>query len=168
MKISATTLGETGGDLFSMTLKLGYALTSVVLLSAFVVVLVAQLRAKRYHPALYWAVILATSTAGTTMSDMVDRTLGLGYVRGSALLLTLLLIVLGVWRISTGTIAVSDVQSRKSETFYWLAILVSKHTRNCVTRFLLDLFRAGFRAQRGADRIGDRRHRVAALLHVVL
>jgi uncharacterized membrane-anchored protein len=96
-----------------------------VLLSLFVIVLVAQLRAKRYHPTLYWAVILATSTAGTTMSDMMDRTLGLGYVRGSALLLTLLLIVLAVWRISTGTIAVSEVQSRKSETFYWLAILVS-------------------------------------------
>ena len=125
MKISATTLGETAGDMFSMTLKLGYAITSIVLVSCFVVVLIAQLRAKRYHPPLYWGVILATSTAGTTMSDMMDRTLGLGYVRGSAVLVTLLLIVLAVWRLSTGTIAVSEVQSRKSETFYWLAILVS-------------------------------------------
>ena len=125
MKISATTLGETAGDMFSMTFKLGYALTSIVLVSAFVVVLIAQLRSKRYHPPLYWGVILATSTAGTTMSDMMDRTLGLGYVRGSAVLVTLLLIVLAIWRFSTGTIAVSDVQSRKSETFYWMAILVS-------------------------------------------
>ncbi len=83
MKIAATTLGETAGDLFSMTMNVGYLVSSLVLLSVFVVLLIAQLAASRYHPFLYWSVILATSTAGTTMSDFMDRSLGLGYTRGS-------------------------------------------------------------------------------------
>src|SRR5512139_1496822 len=94
MKICATTLGETAGDLLSMTLNLGYAISSVVLIGLFLVSLVAQLRSSRFHPALYWTVILSTSTAGTTMSDFMDRTLGLGYAKGSLVLVACLSAVL--------------------------------------------------------------------------
>ncbi len=92
MKICATTLGETAGDLLSMTLNVGYAMSSLILIGLFLASLAGQLRTERYHPALYWTVILTTSTAGTTMSDFMDRTLGLGYATGSALLVTLLLL----------------------------------------------------------------------------
>src|SRR5689334_13011957 len=94
MKICATTLGETAGDLLSMTLDVGYAWSSVILLSVFVVTLVAQLASEAFHPWLYWAVILSTSTAGTTISDFMDRTLGLGYATGTAILATTLVLLL--------------------------------------------------------------------------
>ena len=145
MKIAATTLGETAGDLFSMTLHVGYAVTSVVLLALFLVILTAQLRARRFHPFLYWGVILATSTVGTTMSDFMDRTLGLGYARGAAILLALLLLVLASWRWSTGTLAVTDVQSRKAEAFYWAAILVSNTLGTALGDFLADSSGLGFK-----------------------
>ena len=96
MKISATTLGETAGDLFSMTLKIGYAVSSLILIGLFFVALAGQLRAKHFHPYLYWTVIAATSTAGTTMSDYMDRSLHFGYAKGSAILVALLLITLVV------------------------------------------------------------------------
>src|SRR5579862_7108863 len=114
MKIAATTLGETAGDLLSMTWKVGYARSSLTLVAAFVVVLVLQLLSRRYHPLLYWTVILATSTAGTTMSDFMDRTLGLGYAKGAALLITLLLCVFAAWRLSTGSLSVDHVRTRKA------------------------------------------------------
>jgi uncharacterized membrane-anchored protein/RimJ/RimL family protein N-acetyltransferase len=145
MKIAATTLGETAGDLFSMTLHIGYAVTSVILLVLFLVILTAQLRARRFHPFLYWGVILATSTVGTTMSDFMDRTLGLGYTRGAAMLLVLLLVVLAVWRWSTGTLAVTDVQSRKAEAFYWAAILVSNTLGTALGDFLANSSGLGFK-----------------------
>src|ERR1700722_13487102 len=91
MKICATTLGETGGDLLSMTLNVGYAISSLILIGFFLATLVAQLIAKSYHPLLYWTVILSTSTAGTTMSDYMDRSLGLGYMNGSLILISILL-----------------------------------------------------------------------------
>lgn len=145
MKIAATTLGETAGDLFSMTLHLGYAVTSVVLLALFLVALTAQLRARQFHPFLYWTVILATSTVGTTMSDFMDRTLGLGYAKGAGILLCLLLTVLAVWRWSTGTLAVTDVRSRKAEAFYWMAILVSNTLGTALGDFLADSTGLGFK-----------------------
>lgn len=144
MKICATTLGETAGDLFSMTLHVGYAVTSLVLLALFLLVLALQLRARRYIPALYWGVILATSTAGTTMSDFMDRTLGLGYLRGSLLLVALLLGTLALWRWSTGTLSVSDVASRKAELFYWTAILFSNTLGTALGDFLADSSGLGF------------------------
>jgi uncharacterized membrane-anchored protein len=144
MKIAATTLGETGGDLVSMTLNVGYAVTSVILLGAFAVVLVAQLGAERYHPFLYWSVILATSTAGTTMSDFMDRTLGLGYARGSLILVSLLVGILIVWRLSTGSLSVTRVRSRKAESFYWAAILVSNTLGTALGDFLADSSGLGF------------------------
>lgn len=144
MKIAATTLGETGGDLLSMTLNVGYGVSTLILISAFGVVLLAQLTASRFHPALYWSVILATSTAGTTMSDFMDRSLGLGYARGSAILLISLIAVLWIWRMSTGTLSVTNVRSRKAETFYWGAILISNTLGTALGDFLADTSGLGF------------------------
>ena len=125
MKICATTLGETAGDLLSMTLHVGYGISSLILISVFALTLAAQLAARGFHPALYWLVILSTSTAGTTISDFMDRTLALGYATGSAILLGTLMLVLALWRICVGTISVRNITSRTAEVFYWAAILVS-------------------------------------------
>jgi len=144
MKIAATTLGETAGDLLSMTLKVGYAQSSLILVSGFLLSLVAQLLSKRYYPALYWTVILSTSTAGTTMSDYMDRTLGLGYTQGAALLITVLLCIFATWRWTTGTLSVDDVKTRKAELFYWLAILFSNTLGTALGDFLADSSGLGF------------------------
>lgn len=144
MKISATTLGETAGDLLSMTLNVGYATSSLILVSGFFVSLVAQLLSKRYHPALYWTVILSTSTAGTTMSDYMDRTLSLGYTKGTAVLVTILLCVFAAWRWTTGTLAVDHVRTRKAELFYWIAILFSNTLGTALGDFLADSSGLGF------------------------
>jgi uncharacterized membrane-anchored protein len=124
-KILATTVGETGGDALSMTLRLGYAVSSLVFLAFFCVTAAAQVSSRRYHPVLYWAVVVATTTVGTTTSDYLDRTLGLGYVTSSLALLGLVVAVLAVWRLAAGAIAVDRVSSRRDELFYWLTILVS-------------------------------------------
>jgi len=97
MKICATTLGETAGDLLSMTLNVGYAVSSMILISVFVLTLLTQLFSKTYNPVLYWLVILSTSTAGTTMSDFMDRTLGLGYATGSLILVSILVAIFALW-----------------------------------------------------------------------
>ncbi len=144
MKIAATTLGETAGDLLSMTMKVGYAASSVVLLGAFLVSLVVQLLATRHVPALYWTVILTTSTAGTTLSDYMDRTLGLGYATGSAILVTALACVFAVWRSTTGSLSVQDVTTRRAEVFYWLAILCSNTLGTALGDFLADSSGLGF------------------------
>lgn len=144
MKIAATTLGETAGDLLSMTLAVGYAVSSMILLGLFVLTLLGQLAARRYHPALYWSVILATSTAGTTMSDFMDRSLGLGYAKGSALLVTLLSTVLFVWRRTQGSLAVDRAMSRPAELFYWSAILLSNTLGTALGDFLADDSGLGF------------------------
>lgn len=144
MKIAATTLGETAGDLFSMTLNVGYAVSSLVLLSIFLVTLVAQLRARRFHPALYWAVILATSTAGTTMSDWMDRTLGLGYATGSLILIFCLVSTLIVWRSFEKTLSVENIATPRAETFYWIAILFSNTLGTAAGDFLADDTGLGF------------------------
>ncbi len=116
MKICATTLGETAGDLLSMTLNVGYAVSSAVLMGLFLIALFAQLKSKKFHPFLYWAVILATSTAGTTMSDYMDRTLELGYAKGSLILITCLVTVLAVWRYSEKTLSVDNIQTTVRRT----------------------------------------------------
>ena len=144
MKICATTLGETAGDLVSMTLNIGYAVSSVVLLGLFFVSQVAQLSAKKFHPVLFWLVILTTSTAGTTMSDYMDRTLGLGYARGSLLLIGCLLTTLVAWRFSEKTISVDKVQTTKAEVFYWTAILFSNTLGTALGDFLADTSGLGF------------------------
>jgi uncharacterized membrane-anchored protein len=144
MKIAATTLGETAGDLLSMTLKVGYALSSLILISAFLVTVVAQLRARKYYPALYWAVILSTSTAGTTMSDYMDRTLGLGYARGSLLLVTILGAIFALWRYSGHSFSVQNIRSFRVELLYWTAILFSNTLGTALGDFLADDSGLGF------------------------
>jgi len=144
MKIAATTLGETAGDLFSMTLNIGYAVSSVFLLGIFLVTLFAQLNAKKFHPLLYWAVILSTSTAGTTMSDYMDRTLGLGYAKGSMILMAGLFSVLAYWRFSEKSLSVENIKTGKAEVFYWIAILFSNTLGTALGDFLADSSGLGF------------------------
>jgi uncharacterized membrane-anchored protein len=108
IKIIATTLGETGGDAVSMSMGLGYAIGSVIFIALFVVTVVAQVRANSFHPLLYWSVIVATTTAGTTMADFADRSLGIGYPGGASLLFALLIVSLAVWHWSVGSVSVSQ------------------------------------------------------------
>jgi len=143
-KIVATTLGETAGDLLAQTLNVGYGVSSLLFISFFGVMLIGQLAASRYIPALYWSVILATSTAGTTMSDYMDRTLGLGYATGSAILISILLTVLGMWWLSEKSLSVSDIKTRKGELFYWTAILFSNTLGTALGDFLADDSGLGF------------------------
>lgn len=144
MKICATTLGETAGDLLSMTLNIGYAMSSLLLISVFLLALLGQLYSRRYHPALYWVVILATSTAGTTMSDFMDRTLGLGYATGSALLIGILLLTFAVWKYSEKSLNVEHITTRKGELFYWVAILFSNTLGTALGDYLADDSGLGF------------------------
>lgn len=125
VKTCATTLGETGGDAVSMTLNLGYAIGSLIFLGFFLVTAGLQVTSKGYHPIIYWLVVVATTTVGTTTSDFIDRTLGLGYVVSSCILLALVVAVLLVWRANTGSVRVDHISDRKNETFYWVTILVS-------------------------------------------
>jgi uncharacterized membrane-anchored protein len=144
MKICATTLGETAGDLLSMTLGVGYAASSVILLAFFLATLAGQLMVTRHHPALYWAVILSTSTAGTTISDFMDRTLGLGYAQGSLVLVGILGAILFAWKTIEGSLAVDRVTTRRAEVFYWAAILVSNTLGTALGDFLADDSGLGF------------------------
>jgi uncharacterized membrane-anchored protein len=125
IKILATTLGETGGDMLSMSLNLGYALSTVILFVPFLVLVVAQVRAKRFHAFLYWGVIVGTTLAGTTMADFADRSLGIGYPGGTSILFALVIASLVVWRISVGTVSVNNITTPKAEIFYWMTILFS-------------------------------------------
>jgi uncharacterized membrane-anchored protein len=148
IKIAATTLGETGGDALSMTLNLGYLLSTIIFMACFIAVLWVQLRARKFHPFLYWAVIVATTTVGTTMADFADRSLGVGYVGGSIILFTLLMIVLAVWRFAAGSISFSDIRTRKVEIFYWVTILCSNTLGTALGDFLADTQGVGY--ERGA------------------
>ncbi|WDS35502.1 hypothetical protein [Pseudoxanthomonas sp.] len=146
IKILATTLGETGGDWLTMTLGLGYGAGSLLLLGIFALTLVAQLRAWRFQRWLYWSVILSTSTAGTAMSDFMDRTLGLGYLRGALLLVGLLGLVLAAWYRSEGHLSVQRIASRRAEGFYWMAVLASNTLGTALGDFLADSSGLGFAA----------------------
>jgi len=152
LKILATTLGETAGDLLSMTLDVGYLASSAILVAIFAGCVGAQLRARRFHPPLFWAVILASSMAGTTISDLLDRTVGLGYLTGSSLLLGTLLVILATWRWVEGTLSVSQVRTPRAERFYWTAILVSNTLGTALGDFLADDSGLGFAG--GAALIG--------------
>lgn len=126
LKILATTLGETGGDAVSMSMGLGYLAASALFLALFLIVVAAQIRARRFQPLLYWTTIIATTTVGTTLADFADRSLGIGYAGGSVMLLVLLLGALFTWYRSQGSVAVDTVISARSEAFYWLTILFSQ------------------------------------------
>lgn len=183
MKIAATTLGETGGDMFSQTLKLGYFLSTIALFAVFVVSLVAQLRSKAYNPFLYWSVILTTSMAGTTISDFMNRDasarylapgatslgwgpqgLGIGYPVGAAILSTLLLGVFAVWRASGHPFGINKIHSFKGEALFWSAILISNTLGTSLGDFLSDSTHLGYAG--GALVIGGLLAIVAALRFV--
>jgi uncharacterized membrane-anchored protein len=148
IKIIATTLGETGGDAVSMTLNWGYALSSAMFIGIFAAAVAAQIAAKKYHPFLYWAVIIATTTAGTTMADFADRSLGIGYSGGSLILFALLMASLGIWYWQAGSISVNTVASPRIEMFYWTAILFSQTLGTALGDWMADSNGLGY--ERGA------------------
>ncbi len=125
IKIAATTLGETGGDALSMSLNLGYAVSTLIFLVPFFVLVALQIRAKAFHSTLYWTVIVGTTFAGTTMADFADRSLGIGYPGGSMILFVSVLASLALWKWAIGTVSVNNIVTPKAELFYWLTILFS-------------------------------------------
>jgi uncharacterized membrane-anchored protein len=138
IKICATTLGETGGDALSMTLNVGYAISTAIFFGIFLVTLFAQISARRYNPALYWLVILSTTTAGTTMSDYLDRTAHFGYLGGALVLVAILVAVLVAWRLTLGRITFDHVTDPKVEAFYWVTILFSNTLGTALGDFMAD------------------------------
>jgi uncharacterized membrane-anchored protein len=148
VKILATTAGETGGDALSMTLNLGYAVATLIFLAFFIVTLAVQVRSSRYHPLAYWAVVIATTTVGTTTSDFLDRTVGLGYVKSSAMLLAAVIAVLVVWRLVAGRIEYQNIVERRDEVFYWVAIVVANTLGTALGDFVATS--AGFGFEGGA------------------
>src|SRR5450432_854867 len=148
IKIAATTLGETGGDAASMTLQWGYAISSALFIGVFVIAVAAQIASKSFHPFLYWAVIIATTTAGTTMADLADRSLGIGYPGGSLILFVLLMASLGIWYWRAGSISVDTVASPRIEMFYWTAILFSQTLGTALGDWMADSNGLGY--ERGA------------------
>jgi uncharacterized membrane-anchored protein len=148
IKIVATTLGETGGDAVSMTLNWGYALSSALFIGIFVVAVAAQITARSFHSFLYWSVIVATTTAGTTMADLADRSLGIGYPGGSLILFALLMMTLGIWYWRAGSVSVDTVASPKIEMFYWAAILFSQTLGTALGDWMADSNGLGY--ERGA------------------
>ncbi len=144
IKILATTVGETGGDALSMTLQLGYAISSLIFLAFFAITLAAQVTAKRFHPLSYWDVVVATTTVGTTVSDYLDRTLEFGYVKSSILLFCGVLAVLFIWRRVAGKIEFENITTRKEETFYWLTILVANTLGTALGDFVATTTGLGF------------------------
>ena len=142
MKILATTLGETGGDAVSMSMNLGYLIGTAIFAVIFIVAVVAQISAKKFNPFLYWTTIVATTTVGTTLADLVDRSLGIGYAGGSAILFVLLMTSLFVWRGVLGSVTVNTVSSPQSEMFYWVTILFSQTLGTALGDWMADS--AGF------------------------
>lgn len=126
IKILATTLGETGGDAVSMSMHLGYLFSTIVFAAIFVVAVAVQIAAKKFYPTVYWVTIIATTTVGTTLADFADRSLGIGYAGGTAVLLALLLTSFALWHRLLGSIAIDSVDSPKAEAFYWLTIMFSQ------------------------------------------
>jgi len=144
IKIAATTLGETGGDTVTMTLNWGYLAGTALFLAALVLLVSLQIIAKKFHPFLYWATIIASTTFGTTMADFADRSLGIGYTGGSSLLLICLLATLGLWYGSTGSISVNTVNTPKVEIFYWAAITFSQTLGTALGDWMADSTGLGY------------------------
>jgi uncharacterized membrane-anchored protein len=126
IKIAATTLGETGGDAVSMSMGLGYLAGTAIFAALFFVAVWVQIRAKNFHPYVYWTTIIATTTVGTTLADYADRSLGIGYAGGSSLLFSLLIASLFIWYRTLGSVSVSSISTPKAEMFYWLTIMFSQ------------------------------------------
>ena len=148
IKIVATTLGETGGDAVSMSMRLGYLVGTAIFAAIFLIAVFAQIRAERFHPFLYWATIIATTTVGTTLADFADRSLGIGYAGGSALLITLLIVSLAIWYRTLGSVSVNTVSSPKQEMFYWVTIMFSQTLGTALGDWTADT--AGFGYEGGA------------------
>jgi uncharacterized membrane-anchored protein len=148
IKIAATTLGETGGDTVSMTLNWGYLVGTAIFLTLLVVLVVWQTLAKKFHPFLYWATIIASTTAGTTMADFADRSLGIGYTGGSTILFFSLMAVLALWKQTQNSISVETVNTPKVEAFYWAAITLSQTLGTALGDWLADT--GGFGYEGGA------------------
>jgi uncharacterized membrane-anchored protein len=144
IKIAATTLGETGGDAVSMTFELGYLISTILFAAIFLALAAAQIRAKSFHPWLYWAVIVATTTVGTTMADFADRSLGIGYTGGASILFLLVLASLGAWWFTEGTVSVNRIATPRTEIFYWVTILFSNTLGTALGDFLADDGGLGF------------------------
>jgi uncharacterized membrane-anchored protein len=144
IKIAATTMGETGGDTVTMTLNWGYLLGTALFLGLLIVLVTAQIFAKRFHPFLYWATIVASTTFGTTMADFADRSLGIGYAGGSILLSSCLVAVLGLWYWSQRTISVNTVTTPKVEAFYWAAITFSQTLGTALGDWMADTGGLGY------------------------
>jgi uncharacterized membrane-anchored protein len=144
LKIAATTLGETGGDSVTMTLNWGYLVGTVIFVSLLLILVACQIAARKFHPFLYWATIVASTTFGTTMADFADRSLGIGYTGGSTLLFVCLMIVLGLWYRSQGTISVNTVSTPKAEAFYWAAITFSQTLGTALGDWLADTGGLGY------------------------
>lgn len=144
IKILATTLGETGGDTVTMTLNFGYLMGTAIFLSVLVVLVVAQIAAKKFQPFLYWATIIASTTAGTTMADFADRSLGIGYAGGSTLLLAAVIAVLALWYRAERTISVDTVNTPRVEAFYWAAITISQTLGTALGDWMADDAGVGF------------------------
>jgi len=144
IKIAATTLGETGGDSVTMTLNWGYLVGTALFLALLVALVIAQIAARRFHPFLYWATIVASTTFGTTMADFADRSLGIGYTGGSTLLFACLMVVLLLWYWSEGTVSVNTVNTPKVEAFYWAAITFSQTLGTALGDWLADTGGLGY------------------------
>jgi uncharacterized membrane-anchored protein len=142
IKIAATTLGETGGDAVSMSMNLGYLIGTLIFAVIFLIAVMAQIRAPRFHPMLYWVTIIATTTVGTTLADFADRSLGIGYPGGTVLLLALLMTSLLVWYKTMGSVAIDTVSSPKAEMFYWVTIMFSQTLGTALGDWMADS--AGF------------------------
>ena len=144
IKIAATTLGETGGDSVTMTLNWGYLAGTLLFLGALIVLVIAQTMAKRFHPVLYWATIIASTTFGTTMADFADRSLGIGYTGGTSLLFACLMAILALWYWSEGTISVNTVSTPRVEAFYWAAITFSQTLGTALGDWIADTGGLGY------------------------
>jgi len=144
IKIAATTLGETGGDAVTMSMNLGYLVGTAIFAAIFLVAVAEQIKAEHFHPLLYWTVIVATTTVGTTLADFVDRSLGIGYPGGVSILVALLVLSLAVWRFSTGTVAVTSLHSRKAEIFYWVTIMFSQTLGTALGDWMADTNGLGY------------------------
>ena len=148
IKILATTLGETGGDTVTMTMDLGYLTGTAIFLSALIVLVAIQIAAKKFYPALYWTVIAASTTAGTTMADFATRSLGVGYTGGALILFACLMAVLAAWYWSQGSISVETINTPKVEAFYWAAITFSQTLGTALGDWIADT--GGFGYEGGA------------------
>jgi uncharacterized membrane-anchored protein len=144
IKIAATTLGETGGDAVSMSMTLGYLVATAIFAVVFALTVWAQILARRFHPFLYWATIIASTTVGTTLADYTTRSLGIGYTGGSSLLLALVLASLWLWKRALGTVAVESVGDPKSEAFYWLTIMCSQTLGTALGDWVADTAGLGY------------------------